>query len=453
MAGFSLHVGVDTKEGRESYINDAEALHDLARKRGFMGPAKPIVGQQATYDAVTKAIEDLVAGCKPKDILLLTFATHGSSLDVTREKLHLYGRSLSDKEMGKLLSAAGSGVRIVLVVDACTSMGITTETQLRALLESNADVFGDLQTKALPPDGLRIVAFANAPFMKTSSKFSARILELAAASKGEGALEGKEECKVGNRVHGCFTGAILETMAKPPPTWEALLEAAAKRVAKHSGCTQHPAYTPYGASDDDFDALPPFQPTPPVIPRKAVPMLHEILCAMLNDEELVKEYIRLEANGPKLLKFLARFEVKTPEDIGAVRKFEADSKVFHRRLQAEIDAHFKKLTGTQGGGGLRWPGSPLTLATVAPDSIPKATPTNVRVTGYFFGNDPSTLTLTIGDDQFDAHACSETDPDVGQSTADFEVEIANAGTYDVTLGRTVGTALQESAIPSGFKVT
>jgi hypothetical protein len=181
-------------------------------------------------------------------------------------------------------------------------------------------------------------------------------------------------------------------------------------------------------------------------------MLQKILCAMLNDEKHIKEFIKLESNGPELLKFLAKFEVTTPEDVGAVLKFETDSKPFYQRLKAEVDAHFEKFTGTGGQGGLRWPGSPLTLESLTPKESQKATATPVRAAGYFFGNDPKALTLFIGETGFSATACSESDPDIGSSTADFTVEIADAGTYDVRLVKTVGNATQENEIPSGFTV-
>jgi hypothetical protein len=264
MAGFSLHVGVDTEDGKESYVNDAVALHELARAQGFDGPDDAIVDAAATHSAVTTAIADLVAQCQAKDVLLLTFATHGSSPALKREKLHLHGQSLTDAKMQSLLSAAVAGVRIVVVVDACMSMGIVTPAQRLALLQSDArlaKVLGEFQKKDLPAEGLQVVAFANAPFMKTSATFSARILELSAASKGEGALEGKPECQVGGKDHGCFTGSVLEAMAAPPDTWKDLFDAAAGQVEVHSGGSQHPVFTVYGPADTEFDSLAPFEPT------------------------------------------------------------------------------------------------------------------------------------------------------------------------------------------------
>src|SRR6185503_10044779 len=133
--GKSIHIGVNQLDpahyGFDGKLraceNDAKSMRTIASSLGYESTL--LLTDEATSTNVMKALstaaEDLNAG----DILLLTYAGHGSQVpdvngdedDRLDETWCLYDRMLLDDELYRLWSQFKSGVRIVMVSDSCHS--------------------------------------------------------------------------------------------------------------------------------------------------------------------------------------------------------------------------------------------------------------------------------------------------------------------------------------------
>jgi hypothetical protein len=135
--GRSLHIGVlvpaadsgmeyDALEGSE---NDAIEMEKLANEKGFE-QRRVILGPEATAERVLDEIADAASELHSGDFFFVSFSGHGSQVptvidfddeDGRVETWVLYNRELLDKELSCLWNRFQSGVRILVVVDACHS--------------------------------------------------------------------------------------------------------------------------------------------------------------------------------------------------------------------------------------------------------------------------------------------------------------------------------------------
>jgi hypothetical protein len=108
--------------------NDARDMHGIARAQGF--EAEIILASEAKSDRVINAINRAAELLNAGDILLLTYAGHGSQIidnvhgedeDGMDETLVLFDRNLIDDELFALWSRFKPGVRILFISDSCHS--------------------------------------------------------------------------------------------------------------------------------------------------------------------------------------------------------------------------------------------------------------------------------------------------------------------------------------------
>lgn len=157
--GYSLHIGLN-KVDKKHYpgvpalraaVNDAEFWETYARKLGYA--THSLHNQDATDDAVLQSLNDYARKMKAGDILLLTYAGHGS--EVPNEKADgfdderndqtwcLYNRQLLDDELFDAFRKFAEGTRILVVSDSCHSgtmvRALPDELDLSALLENGLE--------------------------------------------------------------------------------------------------------------------------------------------------------------------------------------------------------------------------------------------------------------------------------------------------------------------------
>jgi len=134
--GMSLHIGVNRvdpnqyngfKDSLDGCDNDAAAMADIARQRGFDVATPLLLESAATAQNVIDGIKAAAATLNTGDIFMLTFAGHGSQIPTFEQPPHedndqtwaLYDRFLVDNELYALWTTFKAGVRIVVVSDAC----------------------------------------------------------------------------------------------------------------------------------------------------------------------------------------------------------------------------------------------------------------------------------------------------------------------------------------------
>lgn len=169
--GISIHIGLNDLSSHynprprrlASCENDAAAMEELAKKRGFSTTL--IKTKQASTRNVTAAIGDAAANLRRGDIMLLTYSGHGGQLpdgngeeqdeeDGQDETWCLYDRELVDDELYALWGKFEEGVRILQISDSCHSGSVMKAVRRKALLEvpAVAAKLAERESKALPPD-------------------------------------------------------------------------------------------------------------------------------------------------------------------------------------------------------------------------------------------------------------------------------------------------------------
>jgi hypothetical protein len=134
--GISLHIGLnhvnpDAYNGWDGAlagcINDANAMHAIARSQGFSGEV--ITEHQATSSNVVAKLSQIAGQLQAGDIFLLTYSGHGGQIpDQTGEETDgmtetwvLWDRELLDNELYAMWSRFAPGVRIFVSSDSCHS--------------------------------------------------------------------------------------------------------------------------------------------------------------------------------------------------------------------------------------------------------------------------------------------------------------------------------------------
>ncbi|WP_341843724.1 caspase family protein [Chitinophaga caseinilytica] len=135
--GYSLHIGVNKLDKTHYFdvpelkaaVADAKFWKAFAEQNGYK--AKKLHNDEATASAVLTALADYAKLLQAGDILLLTYAGHGSQigndkvtgLDNERndQTWCLYDRELLDDELFEAFREFGDGTRILIVSDSCHS--------------------------------------------------------------------------------------------------------------------------------------------------------------------------------------------------------------------------------------------------------------------------------------------------------------------------------------------
>jgi len=149
-------------------VNDAEAIAGALRSLGVQD-LTVMVNQQVTRDGVTRAWDDLIARSRPGDVLVFTYAGHGSQEpervpgseeDHMDENFLLTGFDVSppnnrerlvDDDIGDMLRKA-EGRTVVFVADSCHSGTVTRAFDPRAATHRTRFTnVGPIEDDMLPP--------------------------------------------------------------------------------------------------------------------------------------------------------------------------------------------------------------------------------------------------------------------------------------------------------------
>ena len=149
--------------GREAFNlkgprNDVKEMRAVIEKKYGFTEIKTLEDQQATRDAILKAIDDLIARSSKGDIAFFYYAGHGSRVrnskngeakgydeSIVPADLNLGARDIRDKELARrFLKAINKGVVLTAVFDSCHSGSIVRggkpEEQSRSLPYDEKDV-------------------------------------------------------------------------------------------------------------------------------------------------------------------------------------------------------------------------------------------------------------------------------------------------------------------------
>ncbi len=163
--GWSVHIGLNKIDaahyGDDAELSgchfDAEDMERIAAERGFE-KRTVLLDEQATRDAVKKAVAAAAAKLKAGDVFMLTYAGHGSQVpdfnadedDGADETLCLYDGMLIDDEIYELWSGFADDVRIVMISDSCHSGTVSRAARTTRPAAAPADGQPAVRTRLLP---------------------------------------------------------------------------------------------------------------------------------------------------------------------------------------------------------------------------------------------------------------------------------------------------------------
>ncbi|RPD39909.1 S8 family serine peptidase [Chitinophaga barathri] len=239
--GYSLHIGLN-KLDTEHYpgvpvlkaaVNDAVFWESYARKTGY--ESQSLHDASATDKAVLDALHGFAEKLEPGDILLLTYAGHGSHVrnekadgfDDEREDQTwcLYNRELLDDELFEAFRAFREGTRILVVSDSCHSgtivRALPDETDLSAMLESGLNKSAEtrgMRSRKLPLEaeqdimarfGEKVYEPIQKKYRKTkqASNVKAAVKLMAACQDDQTTYDGE--------ANGIFTEAFIHLFDQP----------------------------------------------------------------------------------------------------------------------------------------------------------------------------------------------------------------------------------------------
>lgn len=284
--GISIHIGLNevdpahyrTPRHLHACENDARDMAETASGAGF-GPPTVLLSPQATADAVRQALLSAAGKLESGDILLVTYAGHGSfvtdedrqEVDRKDEAWCLFDRKMLDDELYGLWQEFREGVRILLLSDSCHSGTIAQLSEARERLASRPDAGGHdevrpgsgerFAVRSIPePDALAISGRHRDLYrgIQDRSRDSRRgevgasVLQLSACMDWELAIEGER--------NGVFTGALLRVWdgGKFPGRDYLDFHAAIADAVREAGADQHPWRYPVGRPNPGFERQRPF---------------------------------------------------------------------------------------------------------------------------------------------------------------------------------------------------
>lgn len=256
-AGDSVHVGLNKLSefwyGDPSPLlgaeNDAEEMLRIAASRGFR--PQPLIGPEATADALRAVLQQSAARLVSGDSLIITFSGHGRPIqDLGNDEPRgldqtwcLFDRMFIDDEVYSMLLKLQPGVRILVIADSCYS-GSSIEASARVprvkkLTDSARD--SSLNRQASNYERVRVPRDKRAP-VKASA------ILLAACQDDQKALDGDP--------HGRFTQVVLDVWARGG--FQGTLRNFFDEIASRMPSDQTPNWYPLGEHDDQFETAPPF---------------------------------------------------------------------------------------------------------------------------------------------------------------------------------------------------
>lgn len=281
--GYSLHIGLN-KIDKQHYsdvpflkaaVADAAFWKEFAEQSGYT--ARHFHDEEATASAVLAALTDYAGKMAPGDILLLTYAGHGSQIanekavGLDNERFDqtwcLYDRELLDDELFEAFRAFREGTRILIVSDSCHSGTIARvvpdaqnlSQHLAAGLEAAAGARG-MRSRKLPLANEQDVLslYGETVYAPVQKKFRAKAqaADVKAAVKLLAACQDDQTTFDGDK-NGVFTESFIglfrkaSTHKKNAPE---LIDAIRERYYY-----PRPNFFEYGAIIPAFDAAFPFK--------------------------------------------------------------------------------------------------------------------------------------------------------------------------------------------------
>lgn len=280
--GYSLHIGlnkldVDHYPGvpvLKAAVNDAVFWESYARRLGY--EPQSLHDAAATDKAVLDALQARAKKMEPGDILLLTYAGHGSHVpnekaegfDDEREDQTwcLYNRELLDDELFEAFRAFKEGTRILVVSDSCHSgtivRALPDETDLSVMLESGlnrAAAARSLRSRKLPLEAEQeiMARFAEKVYEPLQKKYrkTAQAADVKAAVKLMAACQ-DDQTTYDGEANGIFTEAFIQLFEQP-----AMQKATAEKLIdeiREKYYFPRPNFFQYGAIIPSFDKAFPF---------------------------------------------------------------------------------------------------------------------------------------------------------------------------------------------------
>ncbi|MRG48371.1 S8 family serine peptidase [Chitinophaga sp. SYP-B3965] len=280
--GYSLHIGLN-KIDPDNYpgvpalnaaVNDAVFWESYAKKMGY--EAKSLHDKAATDKAVLDALHGYADKLKPGDILLLTYAGHGSQIanekgnDFADEKNDqtwcLYNRELLDDELFEAFGKFKEGTRILIVSDSCHSgtmaRALPDGTDLSTLLADGLDRAGasrGLRSRKLPLDVEQQVAqrFGKTVYQPLQKKYKnkAQVEGVKASVKLLAACQ-DDQTTFDGEANGVFTESFIDIFKQPKfknATAETMIDEIRERYY-----FPRPNFFQYGGIIPSFDKSFPF---------------------------------------------------------------------------------------------------------------------------------------------------------------------------------------------------
>lgn len=280
--GFSLHIGLNKLDTAHypgvpvlnAAVNDAVFWESYARKQGY--ETQSLHNADATAEAVLEALHALAQQTGPGDILLLTYAGHGSHVpndkadgfDDEREDQTwcLYNRELLDDELFEAFRAFPEGSRILVVSDSCHSgtivKALPDETDLSVMLESglnNTAAARGMRSRKLPLEAEQeiMVRFAEKVYEPLQKKYrkTPQAANVKAAVKLMAACQ-DDQTTYDGETNGIFTEAFMQLFEQP-----AMQKATAEKLIdeiREKYYFPRPNFFQYGGIIPSFDKTFPF---------------------------------------------------------------------------------------------------------------------------------------------------------------------------------------------------
>jgi len=137
--GVSLHIGLNkvdpsiygSEQALKAAVNDALSMSEIARSQNYTSHL--LINEQATSDALTAFMLQQTSDLSRGDVVLLTYAGHGTNAtfdlegdeeDGLDEAWCLYDGLFLDDQVYSLLKKFKAGVRVKIITDSCQNATI-----------------------------------------------------------------------------------------------------------------------------------------------------------------------------------------------------------------------------------------------------------------------------------------------------------------------------------------
>jgi hypothetical protein len=285
--GLSLHIGLATVDPRHyagwsgalgGPEHDAADMATLAAAAGY--DSRKLLTKAATAKAVLGGLADAARDLKSGDILLLTYAGHGSLRpdydrdedDGADETWCLYDRQLIDDELYEAWRKFQPGVRILVVSDSCHSGTVVRAAPVGVVLVPSADADGlapsnpTPRLRGLPPALVRRIrqdnravyaeVRAKLPPRRRADGLDRRVTAPLAATVRliSGCQDNQQSMDLGN--NGAFTFVLLEVW--DDGRFSGDYARFVGRIRRRLPPTQVPEHMVIGQADPIYDRQKPF---------------------------------------------------------------------------------------------------------------------------------------------------------------------------------------------------